>query len=205
MTLLLYVLKAWMIGIAIAAPVGPIGMLCIRKTLEIGLMGAMSVGLGAALADSLYGFIAGAGLTVISSFLIQEVFYIKTIGGVFLIYLAYQELKSSANPQAVVPDKKGFLQLAFEVFLLTLTNPMTIFSFIGIFATIGGEDITLEKSAWMVMGIFLGSMSWWLILGTMVVKAKGYLSPMWINRIRYFSAVLLAGFGVWAILSGVGA
>ena len=91
---LFYFLKAWLIGISVAAPVGPIGMLCIRKTLEFGFMGAIAVGLAAALADSVYGLIAALSLTAILHFLLINIVIIKILDGIFLLYLAYIELKS---------------------------------------------------------------------------------------------------------------
>jgi putative LysE/RhtB family amino acid efflux pump len=201
MSTMIYLMEAWIIGIAIAAPVGPIGMLCIRKTLETGLVGALAVGLGAALADSVYGLIAATGLTAVSHFLLAKAVYIKLIGGAFLLYLAYTEIvvKPSSSPAKVGNKKTG--RLVTEVFFLTLTNPATILSFIGIFASIGGGATTGTQMAIMVIGIFLGSMTWWLILGTLIISIKHKLPESWIHRIRYLSALILGGFGVWAMLS----
>lgn len=197
-------MKAWMIGIAIAAPVGPIGMLCIRKTLEIGLTGALAVGLGAALADSVYGLIAATGLTAVSHFLLAKAIYIKFIGGGFLLYLAYAEIVAKPSGSAAKVGNKKTGRLVIEVFFLTLTNPATILSFIGIFASIGGGATTGTQMAIMVTGIFLGSMTWWLVLGTLIITIKHKLPESWIHRIRYLSALILGGFGVWAMLSVVG-
>ena len=106
MSILLYLFKAWMIGIAIAAPVGPIGMLCIKKTLELGIKGALLVGLGAAFADSVYGLIAALGLTAVSHIMISGSGALKLIGGIFLLYLAYKEAKSGvASNEAKVSEK----------------------------------------------------------------------------------------------------
>jgi putative LysE/RhtB family amino acid efflux pump len=192
-----------MIGVAIAAPVGPIGMLCIRKTLELGIKGAILVGLGAALADSCYGLIAALGLSAISHFLVQKAIVIKIIGGVFLFYLAYKEIKSSGFSGKVLVKSKTGLKLVFEMFFLTLTNPMTILSFVGIFASISGGPATPLASLMMVLGIFLGSMSWWLVLGSIVVKIKHKLPDTWLHRIQYLSAFILAGFGAFAVISGL--
>lgn len=97
MSILAYFSQSFLIGFVIAASFGPIGMLCVRKTIEIGFAGALAVGLGAALADGFYGFIAGAGLTVISNFLLEKTDIIKLLGGLLLIYMAYKESKS--NPE----------------------------------------------------------------------------------------------------------
>lgn len=201
--MLFYLLKAWLIGIAIAAPVGPIGMLCIRKTLELGLKGAILVGLGAALADGCYGIIAALGLSAISHILLQQVLIIKIIGGVFLFYLAYKEIKNTNLPAKGLVKNQTNLRLVAEIFFLTLTNPMTILSFIGIFASISGGPTTTMESLSMVLGIFLGSMSWWLILGSVVMKIKHKLPAIWLERIKYFSVFILVGFGLFAIIGGL--
>jgi len=204
MSMLIHLMEAWLIGIAIAAPVGPIGMLCIRKTLEIGLIGAIAVGLGAALADSAYGLVAALGLTAVSHFLLAKALYIKLVGGVFLLYLAYKELSVKPDTSVVKAVKnKNMGRLAAEVFFLTLTNPATILSFIGIFASIGGGATSTTEMFLLVLGIFLGSMTWWLFLGTLIVNIKHKLPESWIHRIRYLSAVILGGFGVWAVVSGL--
>jgi putative LysE/RhtB family amino acid efflux pump len=201
MSTITYLIEAWIIGVAIAAPVGPIGMLCIRKTLEIGMVGAIAVGLGAALADSVYGLIAATGLSAISSFLLAQTTYIKLIGGAFLLYLAYTEIVANPSSSAANVGKKKTSRLIAEVFVLTLTNPATILSFIGIFASIGGGATSATLMALMVFGIFLGSMTWWLILGTIIIHIKHKLPELWIHRIRYVSALILGGFGVWAMFS----
>lgn len=200
--LLMDLLKAWIIGIAIAAPVGPIGMLCIRKTLELGVKGALAVGFGAALADGTYGLIAATGLDLFSDFLLERATLIRIFGGIFLLYLAYTEITS---PLSQDPEQAGQIQqlgkLSSKVFILTLSNPMTILTFVGIFAILGGASITLTQSFVMVLGIFLGSMTWWLILASFILKIKHKLPELWLHRIRYISAIILATFGVIAIFS----
>jgi putative LysE/RhtB family amino acid efflux pump len=203
MSILLYLIKAWMIGIAVAAPVGPIGMLCIRKTLELGFKGAILVGLGAALADSCYGLIAALGLSGLSHFLLEKVVIIKIIGGLFLFYLAYKEIKSITPSVSKLVKSKSSIKIVIEIFFLTLTNPMTILSFIGIFASISGGAITSIESLSMVLGVFLGSMTWWVILGSIIVKIKHKLPEIWLHRIKYLSGFILAGFGLFAVISGL--
>ncbi|MES2215551.1 MAG: LysE family transporter [Pseudomonadota bacterium] len=203
MSIIFYFIKTWMIGIAIAAPVGPIGMLCIRKTLEFGLKGAILVGLGAALADSCYGLIAALGLSAISHFLLAKATPIKIVGGIFLLYLAYKEIKHTSTSVVTLATNKTSTKLILEIFFLTLTNPMTILSFIGIFASISEGPTTSIQSLIMVLGIFAGSMSWWLILGSAITRIKHKLPEIWLSRIKYLSAFILAAFGIFAVMSGV--
>ncbi len=192
--------KAWLIGIAIAAPVGPIGMLCIRKTMQIGLIGAISLGFGAAFADAIYGIIAATGLTTISHFMLEQANLIKMIGGVFLIYLAYREFKSNDdNTAKPISTSKNLLKFTLQVFFLTLTNPATILSFLGIFAGIGGGASNLGETLIMVGGIFVGSMSWWLILGLIIIKIKHKLPVSFMQNIRLVSVAILGGFGIFSL------
>ena len=203
MSILLYLFKAWMIGIAIAAPVGPIGMLCIKKTLELGIKGALLVGLGAALADSVYGLIAALGLTAVSHIMIAGSGSLKLIGGIFLLYLAYKESKSSVASNEAHVSEKSRLKLVSEVFFLTITNPMTILSFVGIFASIGTASSSTLESITMVVGIFLGSMTWWCVLGSAVTKIKHKLPKTWLERIKWVSCCILASFGLLAIVGSL--
>ncbi len=195
--------KAWMIGMAIAAPVGPIGMICIRKTLELGIQGAIAVGIGAALADSVYGFIAALGVTAISHFLLEKVAIIKVTGGIFLLFLAYKEVRTKPASPKLFNQNKALSSLTAEIFLLTLTNPMTILCFIGVFSTIGAGGNSVVELSTIVLGILFGSMTWWLVLGAIVLKVKHKLPEMWINKIRFLAAIILSGFGIFTIASGI--
>jgi putative LysE/RhtB family amino acid efflux pump len=198
-------LKAWLVGISIAAPVGPIGILCIRKTLELGFKGTILVGLGAALADSVYGLVAALGLSIISQFLLAKAALIKIVGGMLLLYLAYKEFKNKNLASEPSLKSKADLRLGVEVFLLTLANPLTTLSFMSIFASMSDGDgpTTYAKALSMVLGVFLGSMTWWLILGSMLLRVKDKLSQTWLHRIRYVSALVLTGLGIVAIISGL--
>jgi putative LysE/RhtB family amino acid efflux pump len=203
MSILLCLFKAWMIGIAIAAPVGPIGMLCIKKTLELGIKGALLIGLGAALADSVYGLIAALGLTAVSHIMIAGRGSLQLIGGIFLLYLAYKEAKSGVASNEKNISEKSQAKLVSEVFFLTITNPMTILSFIGIFASIGPASSGALEPITMVIGIFLGSMTWWYMLGTVITKIKHNLPKIWLEKIKWFSCFILASFGLVAIFSSL--
>lgn len=173
------------------------------KIFELDFRGTILVGLGAALADSIYGFIAALGLSFSAQFLLGKATIIKIIGGMLLLYLAYKELKSKTITNEPSLKAKTNLRLASEVFLLTLANPLTVLSFISVFAFINEGPTTYMKSLMMVLGIFLGSMTWWIVLGSILPKAKNKLSKTWLHRIRYMSALALGGFGIIAIISGL--
>lgn len=192
-------LEACLIGVAIAAPVGPIGMLCINRVLQHGFKGAVVVGLGAALADSVYGMVAALGLTAISNMMISNAFILKLFGGLFLLYLAYQEANSGSTSKPAKISSKSDLMVMVDVFCLTITNPMTILSFIAIFASIGVSTSSPFESIAMVLGIFTGSMGWSCFLGAIVSKIRHKLSITWTERIKRFSIIILIIFGFYAV------
>ena len=128
------VLKGLVLGFSIAAPVGPIGVLCIRRTLANGFRSGLVSGLGAATADAIYGTIAAAGLTLVADFLVRQQLWLGLLGGGFLVYLGIKTLRTAPQSEdnATVKDNAGGNY--FSTLLLTLSNPMTIFMFAAILA-----------------------------------------------------------------------
>jgi threonine/homoserine/homoserine lactone efflux protein len=168
-------IKSIIIGVTIAAPVGPVGILCIQRTLTFGRRIGFVSGLGAATADALYGFVAVMGLTIVSDFLLDHQFWIQLWGGVFLFLLGWKTFTSQMAPfktgeSQTTSSLKGF----FSIFLLTLTNPMTILAFIAIFGVfrVTGSDGGVVSALLVVLGVFCGSALWW---GTVAVVG-GWLS-----------------------------
>jgi len=201
-----FFLRGLIIGFSIAAPVGPIGILCIRRTLAEGRASGLLSGLGAATADALYGCVAGFGLTVVSGFLVGQRFYIQLIGGIFLLALGIKTLRSVPAERAAAASGTGLAASYASTLLLTLTNPMTILSFAGIFAALGVADTggDLSAAALLVLGVFIGSAAWWLLLsgGVGLLREKltsGVLS--WTNRL---SGIILVIFGVIAVYQAAG-
>jgi threonine/homoserine/homoserine lactone efflux protein len=202
----LFFFKGLLIGFAIAAPVGPIGVLCIRRTLAYGRRSGLASGLGAATADALYGCVAAFGLTVISHFLIHQQFWLRFGGGGFLLYLGARTFLS--RPGGTPPAARR-LDLAgdyFSTFFLTLANPLTILAFAVIFAGLGLGTAggTFFEAGMLVAGVFLGSALWWWILSFGIGAFRNRFNPRglrWINRI---SGLIILGFGVarWLLLSG---
>ena len=127
-------LRGLAIGFSIAAPGGPIGVLCIRRTLAEGRVSGLVSGLGAATADTIYGCFAAFGLTSISYFLVSQQVGMRLIGGVFLCYLGIKTLLARPAQQAASGKGNGLFGDFSSAFFLTLTNPMTIIAFAAIFA-----------------------------------------------------------------------
>jgi len=195
-----------LIGIALAAPVGPIGVLCIRTTLLKGPLSGFVTGLGAATADAMYGIVAAFGLTMISNFLIEAQSVLSLIGGMFLILLGLRAWRTQTGKIKTLDQAKSLNLMSGYVTTvgLTLANPATIFTFLAIFAGLGmakeGRS-PLEASA-LVLGVFLGSAIWWLFLAGLTSRMRARLNQQgmrWINRL---SAILLSGFGAF-ILAGM--
>ena len=193
-------LKGCAIGISIAAPVGPIGVLCIRRSLAEGARVGFMTGLGAAAADGFYGAVAAFGLTVISSFLTQQQTPLRVVGGIFLLYLGAKTFLAKPAERAAC---SGTHVGAFtSTFFLTLTNPMTIFSFIVIFAAfgIGNGPIDYWRATSMTLGVFIGSAAWWLFLSNGVALLRSRITPDWMQQVNRISGAIIFAFGVTVLL-----
>jgi threonine/homoserine/homoserine lactone efflux protein len=198
-----YFARGLVIGFAIAAPVGAIGLLCIRRTLAAGRLTGFVSGLGAATADVFYGAVAALGLTAVSAAIVEHQGAVRLIGGVFLIYLGARTALSHPVMRAGRDSPRGLAAAYGSTLALTLTNPSTILSFAAIFAGLGlGASAADRGSAvLMVGGVFLGSALWWLVLSGVVGSFRRALTPdrlRWVNRL---SGTALIGFGVLALLS----
>jgi threonine/homoserine/homoserine lactone efflux protein len=197
-------LRGLIIGLSIAAPVGPIGVLCIRRTLSDGRAMGFASGLGAATADAVYGAVAAFGLSLVTNALVEQRVWLQAGGGVFLCYLGVRTWM--AVPRAASgasADGRGLAAAWASTFALTLTNPTTIISFAAIFAGLGlGRSVGGYRSASvMVLGVFLGSALWWLTLSVGVGLFRASLTPerlRWVNR---GSGAIIAAFGIAALFS----
>ena len=196
-------LKGIAIGFSIAAPVGPIGVLCIRRTLSEGRTSGFASGLGAATADAVYSCIAGFGLTFVSSFLIDQQVWIRLIGGLFLCYLGVRTLLASPAKEPATAGGSGLIGAYGSTFMLTLTNPLTILSFAAIFAGLGIADADADYGAaiTLVLGVFAGSGLWWLLLSAMAGVLRTRFNTralLWVNRT---SGIIILVFGLIALSS----
>jgi threonine/homoserine/homoserine lactone efflux protein len=196
-------LRGLLIGFSIAAPVGPIGVLCIRRTLTDGRASGLVSGLGAATADAFYGSIAGFGLTFISSFLIDQQLWLRLVGGAFLLYLGVRTFLSKPSERAAEATSNNLVSAYASTLFLTITNPMTIISFAAIFAGlgIGSMNGDFGAAAILVLGVFIGSAMWWLVLsgGVSIFRARFDVRALsWVNKI---SGVIITVFGLFALAS----
>jgi threonine/homoserine/homoserine lactone efflux protein len=197
------------IGFGIAAAVGPISILTIRRTLTSGFLVGLASGLGVALADATYGGIAAFGVTTISDALVGLRRPLGLIGGAFLVWLGARTLLSPAPaadgdaPVSADIRPRSLVAAFLSILGLTLTNPMTILSFAAIFAGLGVAGSGPIGAATVTLGVFLGSLAWWLVLTSIVVRVRGRVTPRGLRLVNVGSGVLVAAFGVVAVATGI--
>ena len=195
--------KAMMIGLAIAAPVGPIGILYIRRAVAGGFTAGFSSGMGAAVADGVYGAIAAFGLIALDRLTGGFGGWEKLAGGAILIWMGTGILRRAGDLRQEAPRLRDHARGFVEIFLLTLSNPATILSFLAIFAGLGvsvGSGID-EKLA-LIIGVFLGSALWWLTLSGIAAKLRHRLSDVAMKRINWVSGIVICGFALAALVAG---
>jgi threonine/homoserine/homoserine lactone efflux protein len=195
-----FLLKGILVGIVIAVPVGPVGVLCVRRTIFQGRLVGFLSGLGAATADTLFGVIAGFGLTVVQQWLLQYQDWLRAGGGLFLLWIGIASLrKKVVRPAETDRTGEDFVSAYLSTFILTISNPITILAFLGVFAAVGfsGGEATLSNAAMLILGVLIGSLLWWLSLSIAAGFFRHRLSDehlAWINR----------GSGAILVLSGIG-
>lgn len=200
--MIVLMLKSVAMGLAIAAPLGPIGALCIQRTLRRGFAAGLAGGLGTALADAAYASLAAAGFATFAAALDRIAMPLGLLGGAFLLWLAWKGWSRSAVPARAAGTADGGTLLATTTttFALTMTNPATILSFAAIFAGLGlAQTATPAAALVVVAGVFAGSMLWWALLSGGVALAHRNLPAgfaLWTARV---SSLTMAGFGLWAL------
>ena len=198
-----FLLKGILLGFSIAAPVGPIGVLCIRRTLANGIKNGFLSGLGAATADAIYGLLAVLGISVVSIFLLEYQSYLRMIGGIFLLYLGYTTFKARPAEVSANASEEELLGAYGSTLLLTITNPMTIMSFAAIFAGlgVGAANESYLSSLFLVIGVFIGSMLWWLFLSGMVNMLRHKFDQKRLKLVNQLSGLVITIFGICSLIS----
>jgi threonine/homoserine/homoserine lactone efflux protein len=196
-----YFVEGLMLGFAIAAPVGPIGVLCIRRTLHYGRLSGIYSGLGAASADMLYGLLAFLGINLLSDFLLSWQYWLRIGGGIFLIFWGMRIFLSKPHDQAKPVTHGTYVKDFLSTFLLTLSNPLTIFAFLAIFAGLGVVKNVTNRGGWLILGIFLGSCLWWFILCEAVAFIRKKVNPNFMTWLSRVAGLIIIGFGIAAFVS----
>jgi threonine/homoserine/homoserine lactone efflux protein len=195
-------IKGLAFGFILAATVGPMWVLCFRRTVAAGALTGFVSGMGIAVADGLYGAVAAFGLTAISGFLLDHRFWIGLAGAAFLLCLGIKSLLAKPKELSAGRAETTGLAAAFLSTLgLTLTNPPTILAFAAIFAGLGlaaGTDYA--AAAWIVLGVFLGSAAWWILLAAAAGRLRGRVGPAFVRTINVVSGFFILGFAIWQVV-----
>jgi threonine/homoserine/homoserine lactone efflux protein len=189
--------RGLVVGFALAAPMGPVAILCIRRALTCGRLQAFGAGMGAAFADMIFGAVAGLGITVISSFIMNYQTAIGLVGGVVVLAMGittYRTPVVMTNGNVVVKSLRREFAAAFT---MAMTNPATMIAAIGVFAAFGPIDIQTSpaRAFWLVAGVLTGSAAWWLILAGVAATMRGRFVARglpWLNRVSG-SIIALSG------------
>jgi len=196
-------IRGILVGVAIAVPVGPIGVLCVRRTILRGPVSGLISGLGAALADTLFGCIAAFGLTAISDALIQHQAWLKLGGGAFLCAIGFRSFTTDPKPPPRHAGDRNLVRDFLSTFLLTLTNPVTILALAAIFAALGVLNPRSDAvhTFTLVGGVFIGSAAWWLLLAGITLPIRGRLDPNHLEWVARIAGILLLASGLYVLAS----
>ena len=201
--MLTFFLKGLAIGAIIAMPFGAVGMLCLQRAIAMGLRVGLLSGMGAAAADAFYGAVAAFGLTFVSDFLAANARALQAAGGAFLVAMGVRLCLAQNAPKPAEMPKRHYAGAFVSVFLLTLTNPLTVVGFLAIFAGFGLGQIEARASeaSAVVAGVFCGSMVWWaaIAFGGKLLRLR-LLSRM--RAIRRVCGAAIVLFGLWAVFFG---
>jgi len=201
--------KAFILGFIVAVPVGPIAILIFQRSLSLGYLAGLASGIGAALADGLFAFLASLGIAALAETIEESIIWVRPMGGLILLVLGgYFFFKKSLVLQTEEVLTPRYLHHytwdAFSTFLLTLTNPMTVLAFAALFAGInlippGAKNVLYLETT---LGVFLGSLIWWLVIILLSHPIKRTISPLKVHRLMQVLALLLMALGMGAIIFG---
>jgi threonine/homoserine/homoserine lactone efflux protein len=196
-----FFIKGLIIGFLLAAPVGPVGLHCIRRTILRGRLPGFVSGLGAACADTVYGCIAAFGLSFVSEFLVAHQIIFRIIGAVFICALGIKTFFSPPAEEVSDSSSESYIADFTATFFLTLMNPITIFAFTAVFTAIGTTNSTHTLEGLLVVGVFLGSALWWFLITTVAGLFHRKISHgnlLWLTRI---SGSIIIAFGLFIFIS----
>jgi threonine/homoserine/homoserine lactone efflux protein len=194
-------IRGFVLGFTIAAAVGPIALLCIRRTLAEGRVVGLASGMGVATADATYGAVAAFGLTAVTDLLVDWRRGLGLVGGLFLLWLAWRTIRSVPGEVASAANgaRRGLLGAYLSTLGLTLTNPMTILSFAALFVGLNVTGGNAAGAALLTLGVFAGSAAWWVVLVTVVGAMRSRLTPAGMRRINVASGALIGAFALFAL------
>jgi threonine/homoserine/homoserine lactone efflux protein len=196
--------RGFLLGLSIAAVLGPIGLLCVRRTLASGFAVGFVSGLGAATADAGYAAIAGFGVSAVASLLVDQRLSLRVVGGIFLVYLGLRTMRALPAQRSAEVGTTRLVGAYASTLALTLSNPMTILSFAGVFAGIGlgsTNAASTDAALVLVLGVFAGSATWWLVLAGATTRLRAKFTTRRLRVVNLASGLLILVFGVQALVS----
>lgn len=202
MEALLFV-KSMGLGLAVAAPIGPVGVLCITRTLAAGRLQGVLTGVGVAVADMLVALIAVLGLSAVAAFLDAEKAWLRLAGGGFLVLIGLRMLLRPRVRREAELSAQDFAHLSVSGFFMAATNPATLLAFTGLMAALGVRAENAADGALVVSGVFTGSMLWWVILSLMAGLLRGWLSDDHLRLINRCLGGLLVASGLAVVAAAL--
>jgi putative LysE/RhtB family amino acid efflux pump len=198
-----FFVKGLILGVSIAAPVGPIGVLCIRRTLSYGFFAGVAGGLGTALADGAYAALAAFGFAAVLGDLLGGNLWFRLGGAAFLLWLGWKGWNAAPATREAAIDARTLAGTFAATFLLTLANPATVITFVALFLGLGLADAgdSIAAGVWLVLGVVLGSLGWWIVLSAIVAAIRDRLSERTLLIVNRAAAGLMVGFALWIVLS----
>lgn len=204
MELLEVFISSLLIGLSIAAPVGPIGVLTIQRSLHQGPRAGLFTGLGAAAADAVYGAIGAFSVSWLIQVLVAVRLPLTLLGVGYLLWMAGRLVRTpGVDRTTAAAAARSNWQYFTTTFVLTLSNPTTILSFVAIFSAMAGRS-TVTAPGTMVLGVLVGSATWWFFLSSVVGRLRLRFDSRWLRRINLGSAAVLVIFAMWQLISALG-
>ncbi len=202
---LIYFVEGAVIGFSLAAPIGPVGILCVRRTLEHGVRYGLVIGVSAAACDMVNGIIAAFGITLISDFITLEQHWIRLVGGIILLVIGYAAFRTHSLADRAVKAPRGHTWTFFSTALLVFTNPLTLFAFAAAFAVIGVKNIVGHpvSGLMLVAGVFFGSLTWFVLLTGLVHSFQEKVMRVRLTMVKRVSGALLMLCGLYGLWNGI--
>lgn len=193
-------IKGLLIGIIVAAPMGPVNILCIHRTITCGRVAGLTTGLGAALGDAAFALVAAAGITAVSAFVEAHEAWFRVPGGLMLLILGLKLWLSHPHYEQREINGHGMARSMLATFILTVSNPITIAAFVALFVAWGmSSGLNVPQSAEVVSGVFVGSMVWWVALVVLIGLLHSKIEDRHMLLLNRITAAAVIAFGLYAI------